>query len=390
MATASIILWTHYEKEGKYSVKIAVNNNDERRYYAVRPHSQRHSLYLTKEEFIEHTGKRKTNINKLLNEELQRAIKAISTPFNWNEFEYRFTNKTGNSFYQLFEADIAALKNSRPGTYLSYLAALKAWQRYKHKGFNVQDLGRYLPGFADTIKGDTTRGIYLRATRRVYNSIKKKKNFLFLPPWDFTIEGGSDTHKGRFITPEQLQKFAKAKVTPAQAEARRIFFISFYCNGMNMIDILNLKHSDIKTEGNLEHFTYIREKTKRSKKKKKKITVIVGPVLKDLLGKGLGYVISDFDRTGSVLKQRNRVKGYLKNINTRIKAICTQEGIEPFTSYSARHSFASSLKHADVSTERIQELLGHSNITITENYLSQFDLDDKKKTVDKLPSYKMA
>ena len=108
------------------------------------------------------------------------------------------------------------------------------------------------------------------------------------------------------------------------------------------------------------------------------------------MGKGLGYVINDFDRTGTVLKQRNRTKGYLKNINTRIKAICTQEGIEPFTSYSARHSFASSLKNADVSKERIQELLGHSNVTITEKYLSQFDLDDKKKTVDKLPSYKMA
>ena len=64
-------------------------------------------------------------------------------------------------------------------------------------------------------------------------------------------------------------------------------------------------------------------------------------------------------------------------------------GIEKkVTTYVARHTFSTIMKRSGVSTEFIQEALGHTNIKTTENYLDGFEKEVKKEYAGKLIAFK--
>ena len=58
------------------------------------------------------------------------------------------------------------------------------------------------------------------------------------------------------------------------------------------------------------------------------------------------------------------------------------------TTYVARHTFSTVLKHSGVSTEFIQEALGHTDIKTTENYLDNFEKETKKELAKRLMAFK--
>jgi len=76
-------------------------------------------------------------------------------------------------------------------------------------------------------------------------------------------------------------------------------------------------------------------------------------------------------------------------INDAMAEIANKIGIDkPVTTIVTRHSFSTQLKRAGVSTEYIQEALGHTNIKTTENYLDSFPVEMKKEFASKLLSFK--
>jgi len=80
-------------------------------------------------------------------------------------------------------------------------------------------------------------------------------------------------------------------------------------------------------------------------------------------------------------------KGLTKIINKYIKLIVKELGInKEVTTYFARHSFATVLKRSGVKIEMISELLGNSNVGVTENYLDGFENEEIQKNTDVLTS----
>ena len=70
----------------------------------------------------------------------------------------------------------------------------------------------------------------------------------------------------------------------------------------------------------------------------------------------------------------NRLHKVLAKINKYLKEIGENLNLPlPLTTYVARHSFATVLKRAGVSTSIISESLGHSSEKITQAYLDSFD-----------------
>jgi len=68
------------------------------------------------------------------------------------------------------------------------------------------------------------------------------------------------------------------------------------------------------------------------------------------------------------------VRTVLKKINRDLKKIAQITNIKtPFTFYTARHTSATTLKRSGVPTDVISEALGHSNLNVTQVYLSKFD-----------------
>ena len=84
------------------------------------------------------------------------------------------------------------------------------------------------------------------------------------------------------------------------------------------------------------------------------------------------------------VEQYKAVQQVTQTTNKYMKAICTDLKLPPVTTYCARHSFATVLKRAGVSTEFISESLGHTDLRTTENYLANFEEKAKREHAKKL------
>lgn len=69
-----------------------------------------------------------------------------------------------------------------------------------------------------------------------------------------------------------------------------------------------------------------------------------------------------------------RVDSALKDMNEDLKTIKEAKNIDRhITSYVARHSFATNLKHKKVAISIIQEAMGHETEEMTRTYLEEYD-----------------
>jgi integrase len=96
------------------------------------------------------------------------------------------------------------------------------------------------------------------------------------------------------------------------------------------------------------------------------------PILKNELLK------ADKLKLNSAISSKNAV------INLNLKKIALKAKINKnLTFHISRHSFADILRQQDVSIYDIKDLLGHSDIKITQNYLKSFDRDSANKAHSK-------
>lgn len=159
-----------------------------------------------------------------------------------------------------------------------------------------------------------------------------------------------------------------------------IFTFSYLCAGINFIDIAKLKHSNIRDN----QLIYNREKTKK---------LIIVPLQAKAIqlidkycnGKSpfLFPILSPFHKTE--IQIANRLHKVLAKINKHLKEIGNNLNLpEPLTTYVARHSFATVLKRAGVSTSIISESLGHSSERVTQIYLDSFDNEQINEAMSNL------
>lgn len=232
----------------------------------------------------------------------------------------------------------------------------------------------------------TTVSIYIRALQAVFNEsatkgivypFSKKKNdkMYKIPKWN---------HNKRALTQADVAKIAgyKADDDTMLQRSRDLWLFSFLCNGINFKDMANLKYSNIHDDT----IVFERAKTLKDAGEDNQITVVIT--------RQIGRII---DRWGVVPKSHDRyifpvldngmtpelqhlaVKQMVRNTNKYIKRICTDLEIPLATTYTARHSFATVLKRSGASVEFISESLGHKDIATTQNYLSHFEIDEKRK-----------
>ena len=151
--------------------------------------------------------------------------------------------------------------------------------------------------------------------------------------------------------------------------AKDMFLLSYYCRGINFIDLLKLKQNNI-TEGRL---SYIRTKTGAF------LDFELIPQAKLLLEKYISLSktkhLLPFVNYDNVLEEyyKNRTKKILTPINKTFREdILPSLKIEKkITYYCARHSFATKLKFRNFSIDFISQTLGHRDIKSTISYLNK-------------------
>ena len=149
---------------------------------------------------------------------------------------------------------------------------------------------------------------------------------------------------------------------------------------MAFVDFAHLKKSDIRN-GVLR---YNRQKTGTP------MLVEIQPVAKELLAALMTGTLRDspylFTFLSGMKTGEEAFREYtsaLADFNSSLKELANACGVtEMVTSYSIRHSFATTLKEQGVPIEMISELLGHQSIKTTQIYLKSFSLD-KMSAVNK-------
>jgi integrase len=231
-----------------------------------------------------------------------------------------------------------------------------------------------------TTKSNASVGIHLRNLRAVVNKVKDEE----LLPKGYNYPFGKGKYSIKTIVkPKQTftENELKSLVNLDQFESdeerksRDLWLMQFYCNGVNLNDLIRLRW-DSKV-GNC--FVIQRQKTKNTNASRPvfiKIPLIENlKKLIDKLGNKQSPFVLGFLKEGmserQILDKKCRVAS-LMNRNLKIIGLRLKLSLE-LLSETSRDAYATTLKKNGRSIEEIAEMLGHSSITCTRNYLAQFE-----------------
>lgn len=197
----------------------------------------------------------------------------------------------------------------------------------------------------------------------------------------------------RALSREEIKLIEKfdTDMYPHLLDAKNYFLFSYYTRGMNFYDMMKLTWGNIQGD----RIYYIRSKTKG------RFTVkILEPVMEILKyyksqHRLTSYVFPILLRDGLTPVQiENRKSFTLKRFNRQLKEIAKIQGLDKsISSYTARHSFATNLKHKGTPTDVISQAMGHSNLGITQAYFKDFEddvIDDAMNNLLEEPTQKYA
>ena len=244
----------------------------------------------------------------------------------------------------------------------------------------------------------TTTGIRIRALRTIFNEaietgiIKREKCYPF-GKRKYIIPTGRNIKKALDINEISAVYYYEPEC-PDEIKAKDFWLFCYFGNGMNPKDVANLKFKNIQNN----FIVFVRSKTERTTRQDPKpITVFITEDLQRIIDRYANkdkspnnYVFPILEPGLSPMEEYELVPQFTKFINHRMNLIGKRLGIDrKITTIVSRHSFSTQLKRSGVSTEFIQEALGHTDKKTTENYLGSFSNDTKREYAEMLSSFKM-
>jgi len=396
--TATVFLDTRRAKQsGKYPVKLQVYFNGKSMAYATGIDATNEEWNRSKGDRIKDERIKELRLKKLAIVQAAESILQEMDAFSFPEFERLMFKQKDEApavatltLKQWFDKYIKQLEQEgREGTRASYQTTLNSILEFnKDESIRLQDITTqflidYEKWMAAAGKSPSTQGIYLRQLRAVINqainaNVMSRDQYPFK---GFTVPAARNVKKA--LTDSDLKKLlAYTPTDNAIAKALDFWKLSYLCNGMNMTDILNLKHTDISGT----QLQFFRQKTKRTKKKDlRPIKVYLSPEAIEIINKyrspnpGSVFLFPLLEGTDSPKTKKQRCQRFIKKVNEGLKAIANTLELEiPPTTYAARHSFSTRLMRSGAPTQFIKESLGHTSIITTENYLSDFGDEQAK------------
>ena len=219
---------------------------------------------------------------------------------------------------------------------------------------------------------ENTIGIRFRTLRSIYN-VAIEEDAVSAELYPFKKLKVSKLHQEtakRALSKEDIERVLSYKSTNRYMRFPiDIFAFTYYCGGINFVDIAHLTKANI-MDGRL---IYKRQKTK------KLIKIPLQPQAVALIEKYINDespylfpILSDFHKTD--IQQANRIHKVISKVNERLKQIGKALNLPiTLTTYVARHSQATVMKRAGISTAIIREIMGHSSERVTQIYLDSFD-----------------
>ena len=146
--------------------------------------------------------------------------------------------------------------------------------------------------------------------------------------------------------------------------------------------MLTLRYSNIRNG----EICFLRAKTARTSRVKKEVCAVLTPEMEVIIKrwgkkspKPDDYIFGFLTGKETPFMEKDVIKAVTKLCNKRLKKIGAKLGIEPLSTYTARHSYATVLKRSGANIAYISESLGHNDLKTTENYLASFERDERVK-----------
>ena len=265
------------------------------------------------------------------------------------------------------------------GTAHVYRSSLNAIIAYRGKGdFTFNEVTpEWIKGFEIHLRGRgcswNTVSTYLRTFRAVYNR---------------AVDTGTRADRKRALDTEDIQKvFTKlpqsSAVTSDMRRTQELFVLMFLLRGLPFVDLAYLRKSDL--HDNV--ITYRRRKTGRP------LSVTLTPeamaILKRYMNRDTSspYLFPLLNSREGTKEAYHEYQLALRNFNRQLMLLGEMLGLgDKLSSYTARHTWATTAYYCEIHPGVISEAMGHSSITVTETYLKPFrnkKIDEaNKKVVD--------
>ena len=314
-------------------------------------------------------------------------IDAECANYTVNEIIEIFYQTTADySITDFFTQQIQKLKNdNRRGTARNYsktLKSLKAFMKNTDSTFNIvteQFVESYNTFLIQRGVVRNTISFYMRIFRSVYNKAVTQKIIEQTFPFKNVYTGVDRTRK-RAVTETVISQLLSIDLKKSKALqfARDLFIFSFYARGMAFVDIVYLKKSNIQNG----YITYVRHKTGQE------LTIRIETRLQNIINQ---YEKKDSPYLFPILNTEDENKAYsqyeiaLNYYNRQLKRL--SKLLEPninLSSYTPRHTWATTARNKNVPLSIISAGMGHSSEKTTLIYLTKIDnsiIDEVNKSI---------
>ena len=381
------LVWKPNKGQTKQSsIKLRAYYGADYRIYATRSKE-----LLTREEFDNSHLKKTKEAYSIANKDLEIATsicEELGQCFTFARFKNLYDERVNGkiakgdsvSFDNLINA-YQTRKRCKPNTLESYRTAVN-WIKSYNSQLTIADMTpeimekvcehirkQHMIKYKSEISPNTM-GIYMRGLRALFNYAIEQGLIKNKPLQGMRITRAE--RQRRALKKYEWEEFFKYSPTSDQtAFAHDFAILTMAMCGANLADILSLKNRSI-VDGNI-HF--IRTKTEKVD------TNVAMPLTQNAQSilqkygvinpnKPDAYILPYYTKGMTISQQDNKRNDVLKRINNGIKIICKEIGIEPFTTYNLRHTFAAYASESKkIGVVEIMNLLGHKNITTTQIYL---------------------
>lgn len=395
-ASVKIVLDSKPMSNGHYSVYLQIIKARQRKKINIGLKCLKENF--ENEQFIKgHPNYKSENViltkYKVKAQDIIRGFHLDEKDFSLEEFEQKFKGVQQNRklvvpfFNEIIEELTTAHRIANARAYSETKNALLKFSNDKIKFTDITP--EFLEKFEVYMRsrGNKDGGIAfkmreLRALikKAIQRKIMSKEDYPFE---EYKISKLKTKTKKRALTIQDFRKFKEVDLSdrPDLLEAYNYFMFSFYTRGMNFVDIMKLKKSDIKNN----RIVYTRSKTKGNFNLKlaDKANEIIS-YYRDKSNSNYVFPILLHNEM-TPLQINERKHKVLARVNFKLKEIAKIAKIDTqITSYVARHTFATIMKNRGASTDVISELMGHSNVQVTMTYLKEFDSDVLDNAVETL------
>jgi len=394
----------------EYAVLLEISKSGKRGYISLKISGNRDDWDEEQERFIikkglrTDEGKKDNEKNKLKNdfiEKLNIRIKDILSQFeknntDWtiNQFKTEFIGKQNHSnAYNYFKKHIDNLiETGHPGNARVYSETLHMIElfdkKFESRVFSEIDL-KYIKSFDTYLQkraiSGNSRSVYLRTIRSLLNkAIQDKEASADTYPFGkggFQIGSIETRTAKRYLPTDHLEILKNSQsIIPDREFARCIFLFSYYCHGINFVDMAKLKTSNIINSDNGRYIVYKREKTK-NKRNAKTLHIKITPEIQELIDLMKSYKLPLDDHLLPIvtINHKNQqlyehIKNRGKKVNKYLKKLGEDLGFDlKLTTYVSRHTMAMQLQSNKIPIEVISQVLGHKDIVTTKIYLDDLD-----------------